>query len=71
MSVSVTSTGIEFNPSRIFANPLFWGGTALIVFSYFTAKGSSQETGQGIDNALTILAIGGGAALLIYAINKS
>ena len=66
-----TSTGIRWNVNRVFGNPFFWGGTALIVFAYFTAKGSAEETGQGLENGLTILALAGGAAAIIWAINKS
>lgn len=51
--------------------PVFWLGTALIVFSYFTAKGSSTQVGTGAENALTVLGIAGGAALIIYAVNKT
>lgn len=57
--------------NQIIRKPVFWGGVALITFAYFTAKGSAQESGQGVENALTILGIAGGAALIIYAINKS
>ena len=52
-------------------SPIFWGGTALIVGAYFVAKGSSDQIGQGASNALTIVAIGGGAALVIYALIKA
>ena len=69
--VRVTGSDITFNPGRIFTNPFFWGGTALIVFAYFSAQGSAQETGQGINNGLTLVAIGGAAAFVILAINRS
>ena len=51
-------------------SPIFWGGTALIDGAYFVAKGSSDQIGQGTSNMLTILAIGGGAALIIYSLRK-
>lgn len=54
----------------ITSKPIFWGGTALIVFAYFVAKGSAQESGQGVENALTIASIGLGAGLIIYAAKK-
>lgn len=57
--------------SKIIHKPIFWGGVALITFAYFTAKGSAAESGVGIENALTIVGIAGGAALIIYAVNKS
>ena len=57
--------------SKIIHKPIFWGGVALITFAYFTAKGSASETGAGVENALTIVGIAGGAALIIYAVNKS
>ncbi len=57
--------------SKIIHKPIFWGGVALITFAYFTAKGSAQESGAGVENALTIIGIAGGAALIIYAVNKS
>lgn len=69
--VRVTGSDITFAPGKILSNPFFWGGTALIVFAYYTAQGSAQETGQGINNGLTLLAIGGAAALIIVAINKA
>ena len=56
--------------NQIIKKPVFWGGVALLTFAYFTAKGSAQETGQGLQNALTIVGIGGGAALIIYALRK-
>lgn len=55
----------------IIKKPIFWGGVALITFAYFTAKGSATETGVGVENALTIIGVAGGAALLIYAINTT
>lgn len=55
--------------NKIVKSPIFWGGTALIVFAYFTAQGSAGETGQGMQNALTAVGIGGGIALIIYAVN--
>ncbi len=61
----------NFNLPRVASSPVFWLGTAAIVFAYFTAKGSSEETGQGLNNALTIIGVAGGAALIIYAINKA
>lgn len=57
--------------SKIIRSPIFWGGTALIVFAYFTAKGSASESGAGVENGLTLLGIGGGAALIIYSIRKA
>lgn len=57
--------------NKIIRQPIFWGGTALVVFAYFTAKGSAQESGQGVENALTIAAIGAGAAMIIYSIRKT
>jgi hypothetical protein len=57
--------------NQILKNPWFWGGTALIVFAYFTAKGSAQESGAGVQNGLEILSIGGGIALIIYAVNNN
>lgn len=51
-------------------NPWFWGGTALIVFAYFTAQGSAQETGAGVQNALTIVGIGVATGAVIYSLNK-
>lgn len=57
--------------NSIIKRPVFWGGVALITFAYFTAKGSATESGQGVENALTILGIAGGAALIIYAVNKN
>jgi len=57
--------------SKIIHRPIFWGGIALITFAYFTAKGSAAESGAGVENALTIIGIAGGAALIIYAVNKS
>lgn len=52
-------------------SPIFWGGTALVVGAYFVAKGSADQIGQGTSNALVIVAIGGGAALMIYALTKA
>lgn len=57
--------------NSIVKKPIFWGGVALITFAYFTAKGSATESGAGVENALTILGIAGGAALIIYAVGKS
>jgi hypothetical protein len=57
--------------NQILKNPWFWGGTALIVFAYFTAKGSAQESGQGVHDGLVIVSIGAGAALIIYAVNNN
>jgi hypothetical protein len=56
--------------NQILKNPWFWGGTALIIFGYFTAKGSAGEVGTGIENGVVILSIAGGAALIIYTVNK-
>lgn len=52
-------------------SPVFWGGMALIVGAYFVAKGASDQIGAGTRNALVILAIGAGAAGIIYAIRKA
>jgi len=49
---------------------VFWTGVGIVTFAYFTAKGSSDQTGEGIDNALTIIGLGAGAALIIYAVNS-
>ena len=57
--------------NQILKNPWFWGGTALIVFAYFSAKGSATEVGQGASDGLVILSVAGGAALIIYAVNNN
>lgn len=44
--------------------PMFWGGVALVTGAYFVAE--DNET--GVNNFLTIAAIGGGVALIILAI---
>ena len=55
--------------NSIIKRPIFWGGVALITFAYFTAK--SDQSTQGVNNALTIIGIAGGAALIIYAVNNN
>jgi len=49
---------------------VFWAGVGIVTFAYFTAKGSAQQTGEGLDTALTVVGVGAGAALVIYAINQ-
>jgi hypothetical protein len=56
--------------SKIIRKPIFWGGTALIVGAYFLSEGASAGAGQGLSNGLTIIAVAGGIALIIYAINS-
>lgn len=51
---------------RILKEPIFWTGVALVTFAYFVAEDDST----GVNNLLTIGAIGGGAALVILAIKK-
>lgn len=63
--------GAHFKLGGALHSPVFWGGTALIVGAYFIAKGSSEEIGQGASNALVIVGIGLGAALMIYAVRKA
>jgi hypothetical protein len=57
--------------NKILHSWVFWAGTGLIVFAYFTAKGSAQQTGEGLDNGLTLVGVGAGVALVIYAINSA
>jgi hypothetical protein len=63
--------GARLNLGGAIHSPIFWGGTALIVGAYFVAKGSADQIGQGANNALVIVGIGLGAALMIYAVRKA
>lgn len=56
---------------KIISKPIFWGGTALITFAYFSAQGAASETGVGIQNGLEIVALGFGVALIIYAVRTT
>ena len=56
--------------NRIMHSWVFWAVVGIVTSAYFTAKGSAQETGEGLDNALVIVGVGAGAALIIYAINS-
>jgi len=56
--------------NKIMHSWVFWAGVGIVTFAYFTAKGSARQTGEGLDNALVIVGVGAGAALIIYAVNS-
>jgi prepilin signal peptidase PulO-like enzyme (type II secretory pathway) len=54
---------------KIVKMPIFWLGTAVIVFAYFSADNTQAQS--GVKNALTIAAVGAGAAAIIYALRTA
>ena len=57
--------------SKIVRKPIFWVGTAAIVGALYLGETAGPGAGQGLNNGLTIIAIAGGLALLIYVVNQS
>lgn len=52
---------------KILREPIFYGGVALVVLAYYVTE--NDQT--GVNNALTIAAIGAGVALVILAVRKT
>ena len=56
---------------NVLKSPWFWGGAGLVVFARAAGNGAGQETGVGVENALTIIGIGVAAAAVIYALRHT
>lgn len=54
---------------KITKQPIFWLGTAVIVFAYFSS--SNDEAQTGVKNGLTIVAVGVGVAAIIYSLRTA
>jgi len=56
---------------KVLHSPWFWGGAAMVVFARAAGNGAGDQTGQGVENALTIVGIGIAAAAVIYAVRHT
>lgn len=56
---------------KVLHNPVFWAGAAMVVFARAAGKGAGDQTGTGVENALTIVGIGIAAAAVIYAVRHT
>jgi hypothetical protein len=55
--------------NKIVRKPIFWLGTAAVVGALYLGETAGPGAGQGLNNGLTIIAVAGGIALIIYALN--
>jgi hypothetical protein len=54
---------------KITSQPIFWVGTAVIVFAFYSAN--NPQTQSGVETGVVIVSLGLGAAAIIYSLRAA
>lgn len=57
--------------NKVLKSPIFWVGAGIVVFARAAGNNAGDQTGTGVENALTIVGIGLAAAAVIYAVRQT